>query len=142
MKKSAYTANVILAIFLAALLLAVLLFRAVIPALMLRGINIPSMAAVSLLSLLAERSLIREIRHRKLAQGLLAAVTFALLPRAAGMVFTIWKILRYAIAGGLVFAACMALLDSLHERVEGSAALFAAAFMVFLASQGFASILI
>ena len=142
MKKTIYAANILLAVILAVMLLAVVLLKAFIPNLLLRGINIPFMAAVSLLALLAERSMLPEARHKRIPQACLAAITFAALPWAAGMLFSLWEILRYAVAGGLAFAACTTLLDSLAERVEGTAGIFSCAFLIFLASQGFAGILI
>ena len=85
MEKKSMCLNVLLAVVLGAGLLVGMIFKAVQPNVVLADLEIPSMAAMVLAALLIEYFTKGTQKRAWAVQIVLAAVTFALLPMAAGL---------------------------------------------------------
>ena len=161
MKKDRTTIlNTVLALVLGITLLVSVLVKVNCPHFILPKINIPYMAGISLLSLvlthfLSGTRLDMECQSGKacmtekpegcpICQAVLAAVTFALLPWAAG--FAEVSVIKLALCGGIVFAVLNAMFCGMVKRIEladtHKGAVIPAAFGLYLACQCFTNIFI
>lgn len=142
MKKS-FLLNVMLAAVLGVLLLALVLLRTFAPAVILPGLNIPAMTLISLAVLLAEHFLAPQAERKYPLIFLFSAVSFALLPLAAGFIQP-GEWWMYALAGGAVFTAATWIFGSAAGRISSGngskAALFLTALGIYLAAQCFCGI--
>lgn len=136
MKHNAYFLNLLLTAVLGLVLLACVLIRTFLPAAVLFRLDIPAVTAVSLLALLAENWLAPGAKRRYLPIFLLSALTFGLLPVAAGMAAEWW---RLALVGGTVFSAVTVLFTSALDRRAAPAV---TAVGIFLAVQALTGILL
>lgn len=145
MKKNHYFLNTALAVVLGIGLLVCVLLRTFAPAVILPELNIPAMVLISLLALLLDHYIKGRQKRCYILVALLAAVTFGLLPYAAGFV-TMWHALKLAAVGGVTFAVTAWLYRSVQERLSsGPVARLApllSAFGLFLAAQCFAGMII
>ena len=139
MKNRTTILNTILAAVLGVVLLISIIVKTVSPHFILPEMNIPYIAAVSLAAL-AITHFVKTEESCPICQALLAAVTFAVLPAAAGLAADpIWKL---ALAGGIVFAVLNAMFTAMEKRMELADtckyAVIPGAFGLFLACQCFA----
>lgn len=145
MKGRANLANRILVILLGILLLLWNVLRVFDPAAILPGLDIPAMALLSLISLLAEYFIEPDAACSGFGGAALAFLSFALLPWASGMV-RFGDALQYGWIGGIVFAVAGFLFASLKERISilryRRLAASVNAALLFLATQGFSGILL
>ena len=117
------------------------LSAAVLPA-----VGLPAAAACSLLALAAEAYLSKGVPRRNWGLTLLlGALTFGLLPWAAGLTAGT-EAVRFAVVGGAAFGALTFLFTSLRERLasgpSGRLAPLVTAGILFLACQCFAGMLL
>ena len=131
--------NSILAAVLGVVLLVSVIVKTFCPHFILPEINIPYMAAISLIALVLTH-FVKTEDGCQVCQAILAAITFAVLPWAAGLaVAAIWKL---ALCGGIVFAVLNAMFTAMVERMKLADsckyAAIPAAFGLFLACQCFA----
>ena len=85
MEKKSMTLNVLLAVVLGAGLLVGIIWKAVMPNVVLSDLDIPAMAAIVLIALVIEYLLKGTQKRAWAVQIVLAAVTFAVLPWAADL---------------------------------------------------------
>lgn len=144
MKNKTYTLNTLLALVLGAGLLTCVVLRAAAPQLIMPELDVPSLTAISLVTLVVDHYLAPGARRQYASIAGLSAVTFGLLPFAA-MFATALDALRLAVLGCVVFTAAAWLFTSVQDRLSsGPAARFApvmSALGIWLASQAFAGIL-
>lgn len=146
MRKNVYLGNILLAVIFGIAMLAAVLCRTFAPAAVLPVLNIPNLLALCVIALVLEHYLAKPSGKPCLICGaLLAAVTFALLPLAAGMatVESIWPV---ALLGCVIYAASKWLFDSVAQQLSsGPAGKLAAAITgmgMILAGQAFAGMLL
>lgn len=143
MKHNDFLLNTLLAGIVGLALLICMLVRTFFPAAVLPRLDVPMLVLLSLAALLAESYLAPGANRRYLPVFAFAALTFGLLPPAAGMGEEVWKT---ALAGGIVFTAVTALFTSALSRISsgtpaGAAPLISAA-GIFLAVQALTGILL
>lgn len=139
MKNRTTILNSILAVVLGVVLLISVIAKAVSPHFILPEMNIPYVVAVSLTALVLTH-FVKTEEGCPVCQAILAAVTFAVLPWAAGLTtVAVWKL---ALCGGIVFAILNAMFTAMVKRMELADvcryAVIPAAFGLFLACQCFA----
>ena len=139
MKNRTTILNSVLAAVLGVALLVSVIVKTVSPHFILPQVDIPYIAAVSLVALVLTH-FVKTEEGCPVCEAVLAAATFAVLPWAAGLATAaVWKL---ALAGGLVFAVLNAMFTAMVRRMELSstckAAVIPAAFGLFLACQCFA----
>ena len=145
MKNHKYLLNTLLAIFLFAVLAAMMLIRVFNPAAVLPVQNIPNMELLSLVELLAEYYIGACEDRCYICIPLFAFATFALLPLMAGFAcqHDFWKI---GLVGCVTFTATTWLFSTMTDRLssgpKAKAAAFLSAFGLYLAAQAFAGILL
>ena len=145
MKEKRYASNTVLAIVLGIFFVACTVSRAFVPMVVLPRLTIPNMVLLSLAALLiAHYAAPGKSRCDGFAL-LLAALTFGLLPYAAGFA-TGTEALKLALIGGIAFFAAAWLFGEAMERLSSGPAAKAApvitAFCLYLAAQCFAGILL
>lgn len=139
MKNRTTILNSILAAVLGVVLLVSVIVKTYYPHFILPEINIPYIVAVSLVALVLTH-FVKTEEGCPICQAILAAVTFAVLPWAAGLATVeVWKL---AIVGGVVFAILNAMFTAMEKRMELAdvckGAVIPAAFGLYLACQCFA----
>lgn len=139
MKNRTTILNSILAAVLGVVLLASVIAKMLCPQIILPEMNIPYMVAISLIALVLTH-FVKTEEGCPVCQMVLAAVTFAVLPWAAGLAtVAIWKL---ALCGGMVFAILNAMFTAMEKRMEltdvNRYAVVPAAFGLYLACQCFA----
>ena len=139
--KNQFTRNILLAAVTGTALLICLLVRAFAPAVNLPRLDIPNLTALCLLALLLESSVVTDDRRFCWVQTVLAAVTFGLLPLAAGFAGPLDG-LKLALVGAAVFTVTAVLFDSMEKRMASGGiskiSLWIGAVGLFLAVQCFA----
>ena len=145
MKNNKYLLNTLLAavVFLAAAVMLVL--KLIQPAVILPKVTIPNMVLVSLVALLADHYLAPKASRCYICIPVLAAITFGLLPFAAGII-TSGEVLKVALVGAVVFTVTTFLFTSMADRLSSGpkahAAAFMSAFGLYLAAQCFAGMIL
>ena len=143
MEKKSFVLNGLLAAVLGAGLLVGMIWRVFVPNVVLADLNIPSMAAIVLITLLIEYFVKGTQKRAWAVQIILAAVTFAVLPFAAGLASAGVKV---TILGTVVFAALTWIFDSVAERMTITAdckyVMIPTAFVMYLACQCFMGMLV
>ncbi len=140
MKKNVYFLSILQAAVLAVALLAVVVIRALWPQVILPPVNIPNLLALSLAALVLERYLGKNAGRNYLAVAGFAALSYFLLPLAAGCVTLAdsWKLM---LLGAGVFTAAAWLYTAMTERLSSGPVAKAApvlcALLLFLAGQCF-----
>ena len=136
--KKMYHLNTFLAAVFGATLLAMVVTRAFFPAVILPEANIPNLVLVSLAALLLEHYIAPGADRCYICIPLFAAVTFGLLPYAAGFTFGM-EAFKLALVGAAVFTAVTWIFTSMTDRLSSGPAAKAApifsAVGIFLASQ-------
>ena len=138
MEKKSFVLNVLLAVVLGAGLLVGVVWSAFQPNVVLSNLDIPAMAALVLIALLIEYLWKGTEKRAWAVQIVLAAVTFAVLPFAAGYVGAGIKV---TVCGTILFAVLTWLFDSMAERMsvtcDCKCAMIPTAFVMYLACQCF-----
>ena len=117
-----YTLNTALAAVVGLGCLAAVLYRVFLSAAVLPAVGLPAAAACSLLALAAEAYLSKGVPRRNWGLTLLlGALTFGLLPWAAGLTAGT-EAVRFAVVGGAAFGALTFLFTSLRERLASGPA--------------------
>ena len=143
MKNKSYLLNMVLTAGLGALLLVCVLVKTFLPAVILPALDIPGITLISVAALLLEHLLAPGSGRNYLLIFLFSAISFAVLPLAAGMagVGEWWKL---ALAGGVIFTGTTWVFESVIGRIasgNGSkTALILTALGIYLAVQCFTGI--
>ena len=143
MKNKTYTLNTVLTAVLTAVLAAMVALRTFAPQIILPVFDIPTLTAISLAALVLDHYLAKGAKRCWICIPLFAALSFGLLPFAAGMV-AVKYLLGLALTGAVVFTVCTFVFTSIQDRLSsGPAAKLApimSAFGIWLAVQAFAGI--
>ena len=145
MKNNKYLLNTLLAVVVLLAAGTMMVLRTIQPAVILPKVNIPNLVLLSLVALLADHYLAPMATRCYICTPVLAAVTFGLLPFAAGIIGA-GEILKGALVGAVVFTATTFLFTSMAERLSSGpkahAAAFLSAFGLYLAAQCFAGMIL
>ena len=143
MKNKTYTLSTALTGVLAAVLAVMVILRAVSPQLILMQFDIVSVTGISLAALVLDHYLAPNAKRCWICIPLFAALSFGILPYAAGMV-AVKYLLGLALTGAVIFTVCTFVFTSIQDRLSsGPAAKLApimSAFGIWLAVQAFAGI--
>ena len=143
MKNKTYTLNTVLTAVLTAVLAAMVVLRTFAPQIILPIFDIPTLTAISLAALVLDHYLAKGAKRCWICIPLFAALSFGILPWAAGMV-AVKYLLGLALTGAVVFTVCTFVFTSIQDRLSsGPAAKLApimSAFGIWLAVQAFAGI--
>ena len=143
MKNKTYTLNTVLTAVLAVVLMAMVLVRAFAPNIILPVFDIPTLTAISLVALVLDHYLAKGAKRCYICVPVFAALSFGILPFAAGMV-AVKYILGLALSGAVIFTVCTFVYTSIQDRLSsGPAAKLAPAMSalgIWLAVQAFAGI--
>ena len=143
MKNKTYTLNTVLTAVLTAVLAVMVVLRTVSPQLILMQFDIVSITGISLAALVLDHYLAPNAKRCYVCIPLFAALSFGILPWAAGMV-AVKYLLGLALTGAVVFTVCTFVFTSIQDRLSsGPAAKLApimSAFGIWLAVQAFAGI--
>lgn len=145
MKENKFFLNTALAIVTTLALLVCVILRTLSPLFVLPVLNIPNMAALSLLALLLDHYIAPKAKRCYICVPLFAFLTFGLLPWAAAFV-TMLEALKLAVVGCVVFTLITWLYSSLLDRIStgptAKATPVLSAFGLYLAFQCFAGIIL
>lgn len=145
MKKNDFLLNILLCAAVTITMLVFVLVSTFAPIVILPQINIPNLAALSLIVLVVEHYLAPGARRCYVCVGLLSALTFGLLPMAAGCTAGM-EVLKVAVIGGVTFTVLAWLFQSIMDRVSSGpkahGAVVISALSLWLACQCFAGILL
>ena len=143
MKNKTYTLNTVLTAVLTAVLAVMVVLRTVSPQLILMQFDIVSITGISLVALVLDHYLAKGAKRCWFCIPVFAALSFGILPFAAGMV-AVKYLLGLALTGAVVFTVCTFVFTSIQDRLSsGPAAKLApimSAFGIWLAVQAFAGI--
>ena len=143
MKNKTYTLNTVLNVVLTAVLAVMVVLRTVSPQLILMQFDIVSITGISLAALVLDHYLAPNAKRCYVCIPIFAALSFGILPFAAGMV-AVKYLLGLALTGAVVFTVCTFVFTSIQDRLSsGPAARLApimSAFGIWLAVQAFAGI--
>jgi hypothetical protein len=138
MKKNTYFLNTMLTAVLGLACLIAVLVRTFAPAVIIPELNIPNIVLISLLAILLDHYFANGAKRCYPCTAVLSAVTFGLLPFAAGFA-TVINALILALVGGLTFTLVAFLFTSIQDRLSSGPAAKAApllsAFGLYLAFQ-------
>ena len=138
MKKNTYNLNALLAIVLGAVLLIAVLIRTFAPRIIMAELDIPNMVLISLVTLVLDHYLAPDAERCYVCIPVFSAITFGLLPFAAGYVGG-EAAAELAIFGCLIFTVMTWLFTSIQDRLSTGPAAKAApvvsAFGLYLAIQ-------
>lgn len=141
MKKNQYLLCVLLAVVTFAALLVCLLVGVFAPAVNLPKLDIPNMVALSVAALLLNSFLAPNAKECWISRGVFAALTFGLLPLAAGLAGP-GEAVKLALVGAAVFSVTAALYGSMEKRMASGGipkiSLMIGAVGLYLAAQCFA----
>jgi hypothetical protein len=143
MKNKTYTLSTVLTAVLAVVLAAMVLVRAFAPQIILPVFDIPTLTAISLVALVLDHYLAKGARRCWICIPVFAALSFGILPFAAGMV-ALSNILGLALTGAVIFTICTFVFTSVQDRLSSGPAARLAPIMsalgIWLAVQAFAGI--
>ena len=143
MKNKTYTLNTVLSAVLAVVLGAMVAIRAFAPQIILPIFDIPTLTAISLAALVVDHYLARGAKRCYICIPVFAALSFGLLPYAAGMV-AVSSLLGLALTGAAVFTVTTFVFTSIQDRLSSGPAARLAPIMsalgIWLAVQAFAGI--
>lgn len=143
MKARDYLLNALLAAVLFIALLACMLVKTFLPGAVLPKLDIPNMVLISMAALLLDHFVAPGAKRCYICIPVFAAISFALLPWAAGLAAA-GEIWITALIGAVVFTACSWLYTSAVDRMasgkKSHVAAIVTAVVFFLAAQGFAGI--
>ncbi len=143
MKNKTYTLSTVLTAVLTVVLVAMVLVRAFAPQVILPVFDIPTLTAISLIALVLDHYLAPGARRCWICIPVFAALSFGILPVAAGMVALKYA-LGLALTGCVIFTLAAFVFTSIQDRLSsGPAARLApvmSALGIWLAVQAFAGI--
>ena len=143
MKNKTYTLNTVLTAVLTAVLAVMVVLRTVSPQLILMQFDIVSITGISLAALVLDHYLAPNAKRCYVCIPLFAALSFGILPWAAGMV-AVKYLLGLALTGAVVFTVCTFVFTSIQDRLSSGPAAKLAPIMsaigIWLAVQAFAGI--
>ena len=143
MKNKTYTLNTVLIAVLTAVLAAMVALRTFAPQIILPVFDIPTLTAISLAALVLDHYLAPNAKRCYICIPLFAALSFGILPFAAGMV-AVKYLLGLALTGAVVFTVCTFVFTSIQDRLSSGPAARLAPIMsalgIWLAVQAFAGI--
>ena len=128
MKNNKYLLNTLLAVVVLLATGTMMVLRLIQPAVILPKVNVPNLVLLSLVALLADHYLAPKAGRCYICIPVLAAVTFGLLPFAAGIIGA-GEILKIALVGAVVFTATTFLFTSMADRLSSGPKAHAAAFL-------------
>ena len=138
MEKKSFVLNILFAVVLGAGLLVGMVWRVFQPNVVLADLELPAIAALILIALVMEYLFKGTQKRAWAVQILLAAITFAVIPFAAGYA---GAGIRLILCGTAMFAALTFIFDSVAERVnvtcDCKCAMIPTAFVMYLACQCF-----
>lgn len=138
MKK--YLLNTFLAAVFTAVLLVLVIARAMCPVLIFPGFGVPNLVLISLVALVLDHYLVKDAPRCYICIPVFAFLTFFLLPQAAGFVIP-GESLMLGIKGCIVFTATTWLFTSMADRLstgpQAKLAPVMSAVGLYLASQCF-----
>lgn len=114
--KKTYVLNTLLAIVVFAAAAACVLVRAFAPNIIIPSLNVPNMVLLSLVALVLDHYLAKGAERCWICVPVLSAVTFGLLPWAAGFAGAV-EALILALAGGIVFSVTTLLFTTMADRM-------------------------
>ena len=139
MKNKTYFLSTVLAAELGVLMLAAILVRTFLPAVILPKPEIPTIVLVSLIALLINHYVAKDTKPSYVRVAYLAIVSFGVIPFAAGYV-SVAEAFKVAGIGGITFVVVTWLFTSMQDRLAtGPAKKLApiiSALCLYLASQG------
>ena len=143
MKNKTYTLSTVLTAVLAAVLAVMVVLRAVSPQLILMEFDIVSITGICLVALVLDHYLAPGAKRCWICIPVFAALSFGVLPAAAGMV-ALKHVPGLALTGCVIFTLCTFVFTSIQDRLSsGPAARLApvmSALGIWLAVQAFAGI--
>ena len=143
MKNKTYTLNTVLTAVLTAVLAAMVALRTFAPQIILPIFDIPTLTAISLAALVLDHYLAPNAKRCYICIPFFAALSFGILPFAAGMV-AVKYLLGLAASGAVVFTVCTFVFTSIQDRLSSGPAAKLAPIMsalgIWLAVQAFAGI--
>ena len=143
MKNKTYTLNTVLTAVLTAVLAAMVVLRTFAPQIILPIFDIPTLTAISLAALVLDHYLAKGAKRCYVCIPLFAALSFGILPWAAGMV-AVKYLLGLAISGAVSFTITTFVFTSIQDRLSSGPAARLAPIMsalgIWLAVQAFAGI--
>ena len=143
MKNKTYTLSTVLIAVLTAVLAVMAVLRAFSPQIILPIFDIPTVTAISLVALLLDHYLAKGAKRCWICIPIFAALSFGILPFAAGMV-ALSSILGLALTGAAIFTVCTFVFTSVQDRLSSGPAARLAPIMsalgIWLAVQAFAGI--
>ena len=144
MKENKYFLNTALAGVLLIACGAAVLVRTFQPAAVIPALDIPNMAAISLLALLVDHYVAKNAKRCYICIPVFSALTFGLLPFTAGFASGV-EAMKLGIVGMAVFTAMTWLFTSVQDRLSTGPAAKAAPLLsavgIYLAMQCFAGLL-
>lgn len=145
MKNKTYVLNTLLAAIVGIAMIAAILVRTFAPHVIIPTLNIPNIVLLSLITLLIDHYAANGAKRCYICMAVFSALTFGLLPLAAGFVGS-WAALKLALVGGAVFTLTAFLFTSIQERLSSGPAANAgpllSAIGLYLAFQIFAGIIL
>jgi hypothetical protein len=143
MKNKTYTLSTVLIAVLTAVLAVMAVLRAFSPQIILPIFDIPTVTAISLVALVLDHYLAKGARRCWICIPVFAALSFGILPFAAGMV-ALSNVLGLALTGAAIFTVCTFVFTSVQDRLSSGPAARLAPIMsalgIWLAVQAFAGI--
>ena len=143
MKNKTYTLSTVLIAVLTAVLAVMAVLRAFSPQIILPIFDIPTVTAISLAALVLDHYLARDAKRCWICIPIFAALSFGILPFAAGMV-ALSSTLGLALTGAAIFTVCTFVFTSVQDRLSSGPAARLAPIMsalgIWLAVQAFAGI--
>ena len=143
MKNKTYTLSTVLIAVLTAVLAVMAVLRAFSPQIILPIFDIPTVTAISLVALVLDHYLARDAKRCWICIPIFAALSFGILPFAAGMV-ALSNVLGLALTGAAIFTVCTFVFTSIQDRLSSGPAARLAPIMsalgIWLAVQAFAGI--
>ena len=144
MKNNRYFLNTALAIVLGIAALIAVLVRTFVPAAVIPGLDIPNLAAISLVALVLDHYVTGGAKRCYICIPVFSAITFGLIPFCAGFASAM-EAAKLAVLGGVIFTATTWIFTSMEDRLStGPAAKLApilSAAGLFLAAQCFAGLI-
>lgn len=145
MREKSFVVNVILTVVVSIAIMACMVIKAFIPAAVLPPLNIPNMAALSLLALLIDHYAVKKKLRCYVSSALTGAAVFGFLPYVAGLaaIADTWK---PALVGAAVYTLLMFLFSSIEDRIstgpKARLAPIVSAFGLYLAFQCFGGMIL
>ncbi len=145
MKKKFFSFHILMSIAVALTMAVFILVNTFAPIVILPQINIPNIAALSLIVLLIEHYAIPDARHCYIGIAVLSALTFGLMPLTAGYTAGT-EAVKVAVVGSVVCTVTVWLFSSMADRVSSGpkahGAIFVSAVALWLAFQCFTGIIL